>query len=489
MAMTWRSKVWRPKAGEPAKARRRKTAALKRPVAPKSARRRRSTLADKETTVTRLTRELKEARHQQTATAEVLKIISGSTFDVHSVLHTLVESALHLCGADAANIWLPSGNVLKLAASCGHSAEFKRFAAHNPIAPGRGTVSGRVFREGKTIHLPDVLADREFTGIGYQSRGRYRTHLGVPMLREGRAIGVFALTRTDVEPFSAKQIEFVETFANQAVIAIENARLLDAEKQRAHELAKSLGLLQRERNNKIMNLEAMVASIGHEVRQPLTAIASNGNAALRFLAHDPPNVEEVRSALSKMVANSHRASEVFDNIRALFGETPGKQERIHVNELALGVLESFRDELRDHGIIAHTELTSALPPVMGHRGQLQEVFVNLIHNAIDAIGEVKDDNRVLRLRAQLRRGSGVVVAVEDSGPGIDPRQAHTIFDAFVTTKPDGMGLGLAICRMIVERHGGELSVTPAQPRGSVFRVVLPVGRAERRATPAPLQAS
>jgi GAF domain-containing protein len=258
MAMAGRSK-----SGDTAKARRRKTATPRQRPGRKAAGGRNLAVAGKETAAARLTRELKEARHQQTATAEVLKIISGSTFDLQTVLNMLVESALHLCGADAANIWLPNGPVLKLAASCGHSGEFKRFAAHNPIAPGRGTVSGRVFLEGRTVHLPDVLADQEFTGTGYQSRGNYRTHLGVPMLRERRAIGVFALTRTDVAPFSDKQIEFVETFANQAVIAIENARLLESEKHRARELAKSLELLERERNNKIMNLEAMVASIGH----------------------------------------------------------------------------------------------------------------------------------------------------------------------------------------------------------------------------------
>jgi signal transduction histidine kinase len=473
--MAWRSKTGR----EPVKGRRRKAATLKRGAAPK-ARRLTPTLAANETAAARLARELNEARHQQTATAEVLKIISGSTFDLRTVLNMLVESALHLCEADAANIWLPNGDVLKLAASCGHSSEFKRFAAHNPIAPGRGTVSGRVFLDGRTVHIPDVLADQEFTGVGYQSRGNYRTHLGVPMLREARAIGVFALTRVEVSPFSGKQIEFVETFANQAVIAIENARLLETEKQRGRELEKSLGLLERERANKIMNLEAMVASIGHEVRQPLTAIASNGNAALRFLAHDPPNLDEARSALNKMVANSHRASEVFDNIRALFGEANRGQEPIDVNELTLGVLESLGEELRDHGITLHADLTSELPLAMGHKGQLQEVFINLVHNAIEAMDEVTDDRRVLQVRAEPRRGNAVVVAVEDSGLGVDPNRSHTIFDAFVTTKPHGMGLGLAICRMIIERHGGQLSVSSAQPRGSIFRVILPVARPERR---------
>ena len=173
------------------------------------------------------TTDLSESLKQQTTTADVLKLISHSTFDLQIVLNTLVESAMHLCDADAANIWRPDGKLLRLAASCGHSDEFKEFAKQNPIIPGRGMVSGRVFLEGKTVHIPDVLADREFTGIEYQSRGNYRSSLGVPLLREGETIGVFVLARSDVKPYAEKQIELVTTFADQAVIAIENTRLLN----------------------------------------------------------------------------------------------------------------------------------------------------------------------------------------------------------------------------------------------------------------------
>jgi signal transduction histidine kinase len=469
--MAWRSRP----GGRPVQAQSRKKTPLKRRSATRAAHYRNSGVSD-QTRLARLRRELNDARDHQAATAEVLKILSGANYNLQSVLDTLVEAALHLCEADAANVWLPKGGVLKLAASRGHSDEFKRYAARHPIKPGRGTVSGRVFTEVKTVHIPDVLADREFTGIGYQSRGNYRSHLGVPMLRKGRAVGVFALTRRKVAPYSKKQIELVETFARQAVIAIENKRLLETEKHRSRELAKSLRLLQRERSNKIMNLEAMAASIGHEVKQPLAAIASNGGAALRFLARDPPVVAEAESALKKIIADSHRAGAVFDNIRALFGKADQEREPIDLSSLASESLDSLSDELRDNGVTTRAELAATTPPIAGHRGQLQEVFVNLIQNAIEAMREVEDDQRVLQVRAAQHGGHAVAVAIEDSGTGINPQQAHAIFDAFVTTKPDGMGLGLAICRMIIERHGGQLSVSPAQPRGSIFQVVLPVWR-------------
>jgi len=159
----------------------------------------------------------------------------------------------------------------------------------------------------------------------------------------------------------------------------------------------------------------------------------------------------------------------------LFGKVDQKPEPINLNELTRGVLQTLDGELKNHRITTHAELTSELPSVMGHRGQLQEVFVNLVQNAIEAMDAIKDDHRVLQVRTEHNGDNTIIASVEDSGPGIDP--SRDIFDAFVTTKPHGMGLGLAICRMIVERHQGKLIASRATPCGSVFRVVLPTGRA------------
>ena len=175
----------------------------------------------------RLLNELRESLQQQTATADVLKVISGSTFELQTVLNTLVEFAMHLCEADAATIWRPDGDVFKLAALRSLSPEFEEFARQNPIAPGRGTVTARVALEGKVVHIPDVLADPDFAGNEYIKRGDFRSALGVPLLREGETIGVFVLVRRNVRPYTEKQIELVTTFADQAVIAIENMRLLN----------------------------------------------------------------------------------------------------------------------------------------------------------------------------------------------------------------------------------------------------------------------
>jgi two-component system, NtrC family, sensor kinase len=422
----------------------------------------------------RLLQELQEMLRQQSAAADVLKLISLSTFDLQAVLDTLVELAVRLCGAD-------------LAALHPHRAYFRAFAiyggpeSHKDVAssvffePGRGSVMARTALEKRPIQVADVLADPDYTLLDAQRRLGYRTVLGVPLLREAQPIGVIVLMRATVRPFTDQQIELVQSFATQAVIAIENSRLLTELRQRTDELGRSVAELQRERSNKLMNLEAMAAAISHEVRQPLASIAANGSAALRFLGHLPPNLEEVRSALNRMVGDSHRASQVFDNIRALFGKADQGYEPVDVNELVGGVMSGLEGELDGHEITAGVEVPPDLPPIMGHRGQLQEVLVNLVRNAIEAMHADRDSPRVLRVSAQ-HAGNKLVVAVEDSGPGIDPQQAANIFEAFVTTKSHGMGLGLALCRMIVERHAGQLSAAPAQPRGSVFRIVLPAGR-------------
>lgn len=239
-------------------------------------------------------------------------------------------------------------------------------------------------------------------------------------------------------------------------------------------LAHSNMMLQRERNNKLMNLEAVVASISHEVKQPLAAIVMRGGTALRFLRHTPPDLEKAQSALNKIVSSGHRASQIFDNIRDLFKTADQGRVLIDLNKMTLDILGILRGELKEHHITTRTELMSETPLVMGHPGQLQEVLLNLIRNAIEAMDANKDGARMLRLKTERYSRDAIVITVKDTGPGIDLKKLDEIFDAFVTTKPQGMGLGLAICRMIIERHGGQLLASSDNKGGAIFQVVLPV---------------
>jgi signal transduction histidine kinase len=222
-----------------------------------------------------------------------------------------------------------------------------------------------------------------------------------------------------------------------------------------------------------MNLQAVVASISHEVKQPLATIVMTGSTAQRFLGHEPPDVERARLALNKIVNEGHRASQVFDNIRDLFRTSDQDLLPLDVNEMVTGMLGTVNDDLAERNIEVRTELMLGLPVVMGHRGQLQEVLLNLVRNAIEAMDEASAESRLLRLRTTKREHDGVAIEVIDNGPGIDPEKLGAIFDAFVTTKPEGMGLGLAISRMIVERHGGLLLASSAGKGETRFEIILP----------------
>jgi PAS domain S-box-containing protein len=235
-------------------------------------------------------------------------------------------------------------------------------------------------------------------------------------------------------------------------------------------LREAVAKLERERDNKLTNVEAIMAAIAHEVRQPLMAIVINGSAARRFLARVPADIDEATANLNRIINDCRRASEVFDSILTLFRQDDQERQAIDVNEIAREVLLSSRAERR---VTTRTELASELPLIHGHRRQLQQVISNLVQNAIEAMDSTTDRGRLLRVRTGLRNRDAIIVAVEDSGPGIDSKQLSSIFDAFFTTKSHGIGLGLAICRMIVERHGGQLTAASDGNNGAQFHFVLP----------------
>ena len=237
-------------------------------------------------------------------------------------------------------------------------------------------------------------------------------------------------------------------------------------------LARSNDLLQRERQNKLMSMEAMAASISHELNQPIGAAVLNAESALMCLKATPPEIDNSTEALESIVESSMHAKAILDNLRTLFGKAKLTKERVDLNRVSLEVLKTLRPELRNR-LDIKTELASELPLVLGHKGQLQEVVTNLIHNAVDAMNS-EVGPRALIVRTERVANNKIAIAVEDTGPGVSPQDAETIFDAFVTTKPSGMGLGLAISKMIVERHEGTLSISSAIPHGAIFRVTLPV---------------
>jgi signal transduction histidine kinase len=258
-----------------------------------------------------------------------------------------------------------------------------------------------------------------------------------------------------------------------AVCGLVLAALFAERRENEAQLVRANMLLERERDNKLMNVQAVLASISHEVKQPLAAIATNASAALRWLARTPPDFDEVRTALNRINSEGHRTSEVFDGIRALFGKVNAERHTIDVNEIILSVIDSLEREFKESGVTICSELTE-LPRIKGHRGQLREVIFNLVNNALEAMDTVTSRNRVLQVTTELRGQDAIAVSVQDSGPGIDPKQLGSIFSAFLTAKAHGTGLGLAICRMIVERHGGQLTAFSDGTNGARFQFILPI---------------
>jgi signal transduction histidine kinase len=225
---------------------------------------------------------------------------------------------------------------------------------------------------------------------------------------------------------------------------------------------------------RVATLGELTASIAHEVNQPLVGVVTSGNAGLRWLAADPPNVEAARRAVERVVRDGHRASEVIERTRALIKKTPPKKERVDLNEIVSETIALTRAEAQRNGVALQTDLAHELPLVAGDRIQLQQVILNLIVNAIEAMSGDDAGQRELLVVSGKDGPNRVVIAVRDSGPGPEQEGLNRLFDAFYTTKPHGMGMGLAISRTIIESHGGRLSATPNLPRGAVFQFDLPI---------------
>jgi PAS domain S-box-containing protein len=224
---------------------------------------------------------------------------------------------------------------------------------------------------------------------------------------------------------------------------------------------------------RVLTLGEITASIAHEVNQPLAGVTTNGNAALRWLSRDPPNIEEARACLQRIIRDGNRASEVIARMRALVKKSAPTKARLDLRDTIHDVLAIIDPEARRHRVLARTDLAAGLPPVRGDRVQVQQVLLNLLLNGIDAMKAVTDRRRVLRIRAQPHEAGQVLVTVQDTGVGLDPQSLARLFEPFYTTKPEGMGLGLSISRSIIEAHGGRLWASANDEQGATFQFTLP----------------
>jgi len=229
--------------------------------------------------------------------------------------------------------------------------------------------------------------------------------------------------------------------------------------------------------NRVTTMGQLTASIAHEVKQPIAAVVTSADAGLRWLAANPPGLEEVRDVLDGIIRAGNQASEVINRIRALIRKVPERKASLDINDTILETITLTRSELERHRIALQTELGNGLPRIWGDRVQLQQVILNLVMNAIEAMSEISEGSRELLISTSIDAPGGVIVAVRDSGPGLKPDSLARLFDPFYTTKPAGMGMGLSICRSITEAHGGRLWAAPNTPKGAVFQFTLLQGGA------------
>jgi signal transduction histidine kinase len=410
-------------------------------------------------------RELSESLEQQTATADVLKVISRSTFDLRTVLQTLVESAARFCNADKTTIIREKDGLFYTAEAHGYSREFLDYIRSTPIKAERGSAAGRALVEGSVVHIPDVKADPEYTFVEAPRLGDFRTILCVPMLREGIPIGVLTLTRSEVQPFTAKQIELVTTFADQAAIAIENVRLFDEIQDKSHQLEVAS-----------QHKSQFLANMSHELRTPLNSILGY-TELMADGAYGEPS-EKMLGILKRLEANGKHLlgliNEVLDLSKIEAGQLELELSDYCVQDIAQTVRSTLEPLASDKKLAFKLELAPDLPPGHGDGRRLTQVLINLVGNAIkftDA-GEVA-------IKAEANNGA-FHVSVCDTGPGISAADQTKLFQEFqqadnaITRKKGGTGLGLAISKRIIEMHGGRIWVESQLGQGSTFAFTLPV---------------
>ena len=457
------------------------------------------------------TEDLRESLQQQTATAEVLKVISRSAFDLETVLRTLVESAARLCEADKGTITRQKDGAFYRAESFGFSRKFMDHVRDIPVAPDRGSATGRALLEGVAVHIPDVQADADYHFDEALRLGNYRTLLAIPMMREGTPIGVVTLTRSEARPFTEKQIELVTTFADQAAIAIENVRLFEQVQERTKELSESLDELRTAQDRliqteKLASLGQLTAGIAHEIKNPLNFV-NNFSAlsvelvdelddVLKPAALDKRTREETKELtvmlkgnLEKVVQHGRRADPIVKSMLLHSREGSGERRSVDINAVVEDSLNLAYHGARAEKQAFDIRLERSFDPAAGmvdlFPQEITRVLLNMISNGVYAAmkrkAEMRDGYEPTLFAATGNLGDRVEIRIRDNGGGISPAIKEKIFNPFFTTKPPGEGTGLGLSLsydIVVKQHAGSIEVDTQPGEFTEFRVILP-----RRAAP------
>jgi C4-dicarboxylate-specific signal transduction histidine kinase len=415
-----------------------------------------------------LQKELTEVVSHRTAISEVLRVIASSPHDWQPIFDTIIQSATRLCHATYGNLRLAEAQGFRLVAEVSYpSSVAERWRQptfnipHGPLA--------YVAARKSPLHIPDLAVERDYLKIpavaDLVKLGRIRTMLIVPMLMsKATVIGAVTVSKTRVQPFTEKEIEMVADFAAQASIALETTRRERQYREVQMHLAHA---------NRVATIGQLSASIAHELKQPLSAVVTNGGATLRWLARNQPEIEEAKQAVKRIIKDANRASEVLSRIHRLVKKERLRTDTLNVNDAILEVIPLIHSEAAKNGVTIQRQLTDRLPSIQGDRIQLQQVILNLMVNAIQAMSGLTKGIRELHIGTESAEEDGVRIGVRDTGPGLSAENLQRLFEPFYTTKPNGMGMGLSICRSIIEDHGGRLWATGLHPHGALFQFTIP----------------
>jgi predicted ATPase/signal transduction histidine kinase len=415
---------------------------------------------------------------------KVSQAVSGEIV-LEKLIDTLIRTAIEHAGAERGLLILLRGDAVQIeaeATTARDGVEVRlRQTCVTPLALPE-SILHYVIRTQESVILDDASVENLFSTDEYIHQNHPRSVLCLPLVKQAKPIGVLYLENTlTPHVFTPERIVVLKLLASQAAISLENARLYsdlrqeNSERQRAED---ALHHAQAElaHVNRVATLGELTASIAHEINQPLAAVVNNASACLRWLAAQ--NLEEARQSAALVVADGHRAGEIVARIRALVKKAPLQKEWLDLNDTIREVIALVRSEVHRNGIALGTQLSDEVhdaPLILADRIQVQQVLLNLIINAIEALSGAGDGPRELMVRSGTDDSRRVLVAVRDSGPGLDPQSLERLFDAFYTTKPHGLGMGLAISRSIIEAHGGRLWATANEGRGATFQFTLPTG--------------
>jgi signal transduction histidine kinase len=422
-------------------------------------------------------REGQMARQARSA-EQALELLAGvskaasTAGDLHTLTLDCLVQSVKAAGCQFGQLWAPEpdGDLIRCLANDYFGEQFADFHSLSIKRSWKKTdksLPATGWQNRAPIWIED-LATSDLIGVEDARASGFKSSLTVPITIDDDVFAIFEMYSTKVLPLNATMM---------AAVAKLGRLLGDIMVRKRSELALRAAHSELARVSQFSAMGVMTASIGHEIRQPLAAIVIGANAGLRWISRSPPNFEEATQTLKNIVQEGQRASDILDTIRAMFKRGSRETAAIDVNSLIADVIELVQSEVRKQKIAVETELAEHLPAVFGNRIQLQQVLLNLAMNAIEAMSTVTDRERVLRLKTAPHQ-DGIVVTVEDSGPGIDAKDVERIFDALFTTKSQGMGMGLSICRSIIEAYHGRLWVSPGPDHGSAFHFALPAMAAE-----------